>query len=59
MKSILNIEENWINNLNYLLKRENLLEFREEHSEMKDEQKYQSKSKSGNNNLREKPPRAD
>ena len=59
MESILNIEENWINNLNYLLKRENLLEFREEHSEMKDEQKDQSKSKSGNNNLREKPPRAD
>lgn len=42
-----------------MLKRENLLEFREENSEMKDEQKHHSKSKSGSNNLREKPPRAD
>lgn len=54
VKSILNIEENWINNLNWLLKKENLLEFWEKHSEMKeDEQKHQSKSISGDNSLRE------
>lgn len=43
VKSTLNIEKDCINNLNCLLqKKENLLEFRENHSEMKeDEQKYQ------------------
>ena len=42
VKSILNIEENGINNLNCLLKKENLLDFWEKHSEMKEDEKKTS-----------------